>query len=71
MITSNLARKGHPSRIFVDIHMELGQQAGLLGDSVIMTDNVATVRVDEIYKQIGKFTELDLLSVAIKHTFGI
>ncbi len=45
MITSNLMRKGHKSRIFVDIHTEMGQETGLLSDSIIMTDNIATVRL--------------------------
>ena len=71
MITSNLMRKGHKSRIFVDIHTEIGQQTGLLSDSVIMADNIATVRLSEIYKRIGIFVELDILRESLKHTFGI
>lgn len=71
MITSNLMRKVHKSRIFVDIHTEMGQQTGLLSDSVIMTDNIATVRLSEIYRRIGTFTELDILKESLKHTFGI
>jgi len=71
MITSNLMRKEHPSRIFVDMHSIIGQQTGLIGDSIIMTDNIATVRISEIYRKIGIFEELNILKVAIKHTFGI
>lgn len=71
MITSNLTRKGHKSRIFVDIHTEIGEQTGLLSDSVIMTDNLATVRLSEIYRKIGTFTELEILKECLKHTFGI
>jgi len=71
MITSNLMRKGHKSRIFVDIHTEMGQETGLLSDSIIMTDNIATVRLSEIYRRIGTFTELDILKESLKHTFGL
>jgi mRNA interferase MazF len=71
MITSNLTRKGHKSRIFVDIHTEIGQRTGLLSDSVIMTDNIATVLLSGIYRRIGAFTELDMLRESLKHTFGI
>ena len=71
MITSNLMRKGHKSRIFVDIHTEIGQETGLLSDSIIMTDNIATVRLSEIYRRIGTFTELDILKESLKHTFGL
>ena len=71
MITSNLIRKGHKSRIFVDIHTEIGQQTGLLSDSIIMTDNIATVRLSEIYRRIGTFAELEILKGSLKHTFGL
>ena len=71
MITSNLIRKGHKSRIFVDIHTEMGQQTGLLSDSIIMTDNIATVRLSEIYRRIGTFTDLNALKESLKHTFGL
>ncbi len=52
MITSNLERKGHESRIFIDINTEIGQKTGLLSNSVIMTDNIATIRLSEIYKKL-------------------
>jgi mRNA interferase MazF len=39
MITSNLTRAGHPSRVLVDIATSEGQQTGLITNSVIMTDN--------------------------------
>ena len=71
MITSNLIRNGHKSRIYVDIHTEMGQETGLLSDSIIMTDNIATVRLSEIYRRIGTFTELDILKESLKHTFGL
>jgi len=71
MITSNMMRRGHKSRIFIDPDTEKGKNSGLLGNSVIMTDNIATLRISEIYKKIGEFTTLDELRDALKHTFGI
>jgi mRNA interferase MazF len=44
MITSRLFRANHPSRVVVEISPPIGQQSGLLTDSVVMTDNLATVR---------------------------
>lgn len=44
MITSNMSRSGHPSRIVITRASTVGQQAGILMDSVIMTDNLATIR---------------------------
>ena len=43
MITSNLARAKHPSRVLIRIKTRNGRQSGLLTDSVVMTDNVATI----------------------------
>ena len=71
MITTNPMRKGHKSRIFVDIYTETGKQTGLISNSVIMTANIATVRLSEIYKRIGTFTEIDALKKSLRHTFGI
>ncbi len=55
MITSNLARSGHPSRVFVSLATPFGQQTRLLADSVIMTDNLVTVLEIEIDRKIGVF----------------
>ncbi|NIM10410.1 MAG: type II toxin-antitoxin system PemK/MazF family toxin [Candidatus Aminicenantes bacterium] len=71
MITSNMMRKGHKSRIFIDPNTEKGKHSGLLSNSVIMTDNIATLRIAEIYKKIGEFADLDKLRDALNHTFGI
>src|SRR5437660_1697002 len=43
MITSNLSRAGHPSRVFVALATPEGQQSGLRTDSVIMADNLTTL----------------------------
>ncbi|MEK7407719.1 MAG: type II toxin-antitoxin system PemK/MazF family toxin [Acidobacteriota bacterium] len=39
MITSNLARGGHPSRVVLRADAEARKRTGLLMDSVVMTDN--------------------------------
>ena len=44
MITSNLSRKAHPSRILIEIFTPAGKRSGLLSDSVIATDNLATLQ---------------------------
>jgi mRNA interferase MazF len=49
MITSNLSRKDHQSRVFIELDSPIGKASGLLTDSVIATDNLATL--DEIYLQ--------------------
>lgn len=71
MITSNLARSGHPSRMFVGLSTPEGQQAGLLADSVIMTDNLVTVLENEIDRKIGVISDMAVVDAALKHTLGI
>ncbi|MBI4665340.1 MAG: type II toxin-antitoxin system PemK/MazF family toxin [Nitrospinae bacterium] len=71
MITSNLARDGHPCRIRINKDSNTGKQAGLLTDSVIMMDNVATVRLVEIDKALGTITDMTAVNNALKVTFGL
>ena len=53
MITSNMARAGHPSRVIVRVGSGSERASGLLMDSVIMTGNLATVHFSEIDSVIG------------------
>jgi mRNA interferase MazF len=69
-VTTNLARTGHASRLFVDVTTPIGQATGLTSNSVIMPDNMATVLSSEIHRKLGTYTDLDALKTAIKFTFG-
>ena len=69
MISSNLARAGHPSRIFIGADSAEGRAAGLRLDSVIMTDNMTTVLETEIDSRLGQLAALGPLNEALKHTF--
>jgi mRNA interferase MazF len=71
MITSNLGRAGHPSRIRLSLASDDGRQTGLLTDSVIMTDNVATVLEVEIDRRIGTYPDHIALDAALRHTFAL
>ena len=53
MITSQMFRAGHPSRVTILLSSPEGQQSGLLTDSVVMTDNLATITLSAIYQVIG------------------
>ena len=70
MITSRLFRANHRSRVLVPLSTPDGQRSGLLTDSVIMTDNLATVAETGIDRIIGNhsMTSVDL---ALHHTLGI
>jgi mRNA interferase MazF len=71
MITSNLSRDRHPARVRVDKDSHDGKSSGLLADSVIMTDNLATVRLVEIDKALGVLPRMDAVDNALKVTFGL
>jgi mRNA interferase MazF len=71
MITSNLARVGHPSRVSVSLATPGGQRTGLLTDSVIMADNLATVLETEIDQAIGEWPDMAAVDAALRHTLGL
>ena len=71
MISSNLGRRGHPSRIFVPVSSEDAKAAGLRLDSVIMTDNMATVLENEIIAVLGRLPAMMPVNTAIRHALGL
>jgi len=71
MITSNLIRVGHRSRVPVAISTVEGRQSGLLTDSVIMTDNLATVLHQEIDRVIGTISAMEMVDAALRHTLAL
>ena len=71
MITSNMARAGHPSRVIVQAGSQSGSGLGLLMDSVIMTDNLATIHDSEIDRLIGRLHSLAELDTALRTTLAL
>jgi mRNA interferase MazF len=70
MITSRLFRANHPSRVTVLLTEAEGQKSGLLSDSVVMTDNIATVAEMELDRVIG-WLPMDKIDTALKYTLGL
>lgn len=71
MISSNLNRANHPSRVALRKTDRGFPESGLLTNSVIMTDNLATVRESEIAGSIGRLTDLSDVNAALRHTLGL
>ena len=71
MISSNLARQGHPSRVAVPLNSAEAKTSGLRLDSVIMTDNLATVLDSEIDSVLGIFPKMAMVDAALKHTLEL
>jgi mRNA interferase MazF len=70
MITSRLFRANHPSRVVVEVATPIGQRSGLLTDSVVMTDNLATVADVAIDRVIGTLPMMDV-DAALRHTLKL
>lgn len=70
MITSQMSRAGHLSRVTVLLSSEAGQQSGLLTDSIVMTDNLATITLSAIQRVIGTLPSTNI-DVALKHTLRL
>lgn len=71
MVTSNLGRAGHPSRVLVQRDSPIGKASGLLTDSVVLTDNVATVLTSEIDRTVGRLDDMAEADQALAHTLGL
>jgi mRNA interferase MazF len=70
MISSQMFRAGHPSRVTIRISSTEGERSGLLFDSVVMTDNLATVLNAAITELIGSI-EMTAVERALRHTLGL
>ncbi len=70
MITSRMDRAGHSSRVTILRNSLEGQQSGLLTDSVVMTDNLATVVITALDRVIGQLP-MCLIDDALRHTLNL
>jgi len=71
LITSNMSRANHPSRVTILLNSTDGINSGLRLDSVIMTDNLVTVLNSEIDSILGSLRDMNKIEAALLHTFGI
>ena len=71
MITSNLSRRGHPSRVFIALNSPAAKAAGLRTDSVVMTDNLATVLDKAIAARLGRLPDLGEVDAALRATLAL
>lgn len=67
----NLSRAGHPSRFRISIASAEGRSSGLRLDSVIMTDNLATVLDSEIDSILGRLPDMTTINAALRYTFAL
>lgn len=70
MMTSQMSRVGHRSRVEITRSSAEGRQSGLLTDSVVMADNLATNTEAAIYRLIGSLPMTNVDS-ALRYTLGL
>ena len=70
MITSNVQRTGS-TRVLVRRNSTLGNQMGVLHDSVVVADNLATVLDREIEKAIGNCPNTEEVDQALRVVLAI
>jgi mRNA interferase MazF len=68
-VTSNLVRLEPPTRFFVDIAVEKG--SGLLTNSIIMCDNLYTIRNSRILRSLGSLSAMAHIDNCLKAAHGI
>ena len=71
MITSNMSRADHPSRVTLLLNSTAGQEARVLMDLVVMTDNLATVHENEIDRVLGRLGDLTEVDTALRQTLSL
>ncbi len=70
MITSNRSRANHPSRVTILVSTPAGRQSGLIMDSVVMTDNLATIVESTIERVVGSIP-MEKIDAALRHTLNL
>ena len=71
MITSNEARRGHPSRVFIPLNSPTAKGSGLLTDSIVMTDNLATALDKAIVGKLGQLSDMKPVDAALRATLAL
>ena len=71
MITSNMSRAAHSSRVKLLLNSPAGRQSNILMDSVVMTDNLATIRESEIDRVLGSLNDMTEVEAALRRTLSL
>ena len=70
MITSRVERSNYPSRVMIRLDSIEGRQSGLLSDSVVVTDNLATIAATEIGRRTGAIA-MTTVDNALRYTLDL
>lgn len=71
MVSSTMSRAGHASRVAVLLNEAAFSETGLKTDSVIMTDNLATIELQLIERRIGRMVRMERVDLALRNTLAL
>jgi len=71
MVSSNMSRASHASRVTVLLDDPAAAETGLKSDSVIMTDNLATIETQLIKRRIGHMPGMEAVDDALRNTLAL
>lgn len=71
MLSSRTFRASHPNRVLIERGDPAFEQMGLLSDTVLMTDNLATVREAEVDRRIGRWPKMGEADDALRYTLNL
>lgn len=66
-----MSRGGHHARVTVMLETPVGMVSGLRLDTVIMADNIVTVRENEIDSILGNLPHMNSVDKALMYSFGL
>ena len=70
IITTNMDRADHQNRVPIYTSTPTGIQSGLDRDSMVRTDNLATIHENAIFKVLGTLP-MQNINVALRHTLNL
>jgi mRNA interferase MazF len=71
MVSSNMRRAGHASRVAVQIKDPAASETGLRSDSLIMTDNLVTIELQLIERRIGRMPQMEMIDLPLRKTLAL
>jgi mRNA interferase MazF len=71
MITTNLAKAAHQSRVLISVSSPAGRQTGLKNDFLIATDNLTTILESKLGRVIGDWPDMHLVDSALRYTLAL
>ena len=71
MLSSRTFRANHPCRVLIERGEPTFEQTGLLSDTVLMSDNLATVLEAEVDRRIGYWPKMAEADNALRYTLSL